>query len=100
MKLKTKIQFNSLNLVAEFSGLLDQTIADINTLFEGAKMTSKPVILFASDCLAFLLQPVSVRPGIKLVEIKDKNSIQFLEFLKVFEFVLLRYDGCCLIVYR
>ncbi len=45
--------------MAEFSGLLDQTIANINTLFKAAKVTEKPVILFASDCLAFLLQPVS-----------------------------------------
>lgn len=50
-------------MVAEFSGLLDQTIANINTLFKAVKMTKKPVILFASDCLAFLLQPVSIKSG-------------------------------------
>jgi hypothetical protein len=53
------IQVSAVVVMVEFSGLLDQTIANINTLFQAAKITEKPVILFAGDCLAFLLQPVS-----------------------------------------
>lgn len=50
-------QVSAVVVMVEFSGLLDQTIANINTLFQAAKITEKPVILFAGDCLAFLLQP-------------------------------------------
>ena len=53
-------QISAIVVVAEFSGLLDHTIGNINTLYKAAKITEKPVIIFASDCLAFLLQPVSM----------------------------------------
>ncbi|XP_046847018.1 thiamin pyrophosphokinase 1-like [Xenia sp. Carnegie-2017] len=50
-------QVSAVVVLAEFSGLLDQTMANVNTLYEAAKITQKDVILLASDCLAFLLQP-------------------------------------------
>ncbi|XP_028406046.1 thiamin pyrophosphokinase 1-like [Dendronephthya gigantea] len=50
-------QVKAVVVISEFSGLLDQTLGNINTLFIASNVTDKPVIILASDCLAFLLQP-------------------------------------------
>ena len=50
---------DSIIALGAFGGRLDQTLSNINTLYDAAKLTDTPVYVLGDDSLACLLAPVS-----------------------------------------
>lgn len=51
-------QFDQIVILNAFGKRLDQTMANIESLFHVAKLTSKPVYLMSEDSMGCLLLPV------------------------------------------
>ena len=51
-------QFDYVVVLNAFGKRLDQTMANIDTLFHAMKITEKPVFLLSEDSLGCLLSPV------------------------------------------
>ena len=51
-------QFDKIVILNAFGQRLDQTMANIESLFHIAKVTNKPVYLMSEDSIACLLLPV------------------------------------------
>lgn len=52
-----KYQLNQLVAFNAFGGRIDQTLGNINTLFNAREMTDRPLYLMSEDSLACLLEP-------------------------------------------